>query len=197
MDYEQETTHETDMPFVPPPKWPKVIGVISIVLAGLGLVCGGFSAVGALMLPKIMEGPLDGDPLPPTMQFGMIDYAVMGIGTILTVVLLFAGIMLVGRRPVARPMHLVYAVCSMPLTLINMVRQFDKQGAMAQWAQDYPDNPIAQGVNQGGQGQAIGEAVGLVIGLGLGLGIPLFYFVWFAAIKTKPEQITGSEEGVY
>ena len=41
------------------------------------------------------------------------------------------------------------------------------------------------------------RGIGLGIGVVLGVGFPLFIFVWFAAIKTKPIQITGTEEGVY
>jgi hypothetical protein len=48
-----------------------------------------------------------------------------------------------------------------------------------------------------GQGAAAGQLVGLVLLILLGFGVPLFYLIWFGLLKTKPEQITGGDEGVY
>lgn len=193
----QSVPERDETEFLPPPAWPKVIGVISMLLAGLGLVCGGLGFAFNMFGAGMMEGALQGAPPPPTMVFGPVDYAVTGIGLILAVLLLFAGILLFGRRPIARPLHLIYSVCSIPLSLYSVISSMDKQAAAVQWARDYPDNPIAQQMNAGGGANQVGMIVGLALGLGLGVGVPLFYFVWFAAIKTKPVQITGTEDGVY
>lgn len=186
-----------DAEFVPPPAWPKVIGVISMLFAGLGLVCGGLGFAFSVFGAGMVSGALEGDPPPPTMVFGPADYAVAGLGLVLSVLLLFAGIMLFGRRPIGRTLHLVYAVCAIPLNIFAVINSMTKQADAVQWAKDFPNNPIAQQMNAGGAANEIGQIVGLVLGLGLGVGVPLFYFVWFAAIKTKPVQITGTEDGVY
>lgn len=180
-----------------PPGWPIPVGIISIALAGLGLVCGGLGLASMPFLPKMMEGAMNGDPLPPTMVFGPIDYAIGALGLAFAVVLLFGGIMLVGRRPIARPIHLIYALAAMPLSITQMVRGFDKQGQMAQWATDYPNNEMAKAINSGATGQQIGEIFGLVLGVGIGIGFPLFLFIWFMLVKPKPTDITGTVEGVY
>lgn len=194
-----ETAHDhTGVPeHRDPPGWPIPVGIISIAFAGLGLVCGGIGLASMPFLPKMMQGALNGDPLPPTMVFGPMDYAIGGIGLALAIVLLFGGIMLVGRRPIARTLHLVYAVAAMPISILQLVRGFDKQAQMAQWATDYPNNEMAKAINGGAPGQQIGELVGLILGVGIGIGFPLFVFIWFMLVKPKPTDITGTEEGVY
>lgn len=189
--------HPADESFVPLPKWPIPVGIISIAFGGLGLVCGGLGLAVTPFLGGMMSGQLQGAPPPPTMQFGPADYTIAGIGVVLAVLLLIAGITLVGRHPVSRWLHLVYAVTSIPLAIMNLIHQSSKQAAMAQWAADYPDNPIAQAVNAGGPGQDIGAAMGICFGGVLGIGFPLFLFVWFMLVKTRPEHITGTQSGVY
>lgn len=180
-----------------PPGWPIPVGIISIALAGLGLVCGGLGLASMPFLPKMMGGAMNGDPLPPTLVFGPIDYAIAGFGLLNTFFLLFGGIMLVGRRPIARTLHLVYSVAAMPLSIVQMVRNFDKQSQMAQWATDYPNNEMAKAINSGATSQQIGEIFGLVLGVGIGIGFPLFVFIWFMLVKPKSTDITGTVEGVY
>lgn len=184
-----------DDAFIPPPKWPKVIGIISLCLGGLGLVCGGLGLFMSPVFANMVKPQLNGAPIPPHMVMGPIDYAVGAVGLVLTGFLIAGGIALVGRRPVGRVLHLLYAVPAMPLNIYNMIHTLDKQQAAMQWAKDYPDNPIAQGMNNG-PGQQIGSYVTICMFVVMGLGLPLFYFVWFALVKTKPVQITGTEEGV-
>jgi hypothetical protein len=190
------TPHDEEQ-FLSPPKWPIPMGIVSIVLAGLGLVCGGLGLAFMPFLGGMMSGQLQGAPPPPAMQFGPVDYTLGGLGVVLSVLLLIAGIMLVGRHPVSRWMHLLYAVAAIPVSIMNMMQQSAKQAAMAQWAADYPDNPIAQSVNAGGPGQEIGPMIGMCVGGVLGIGFPLFLFVWFMLVKTRPEHITGTQAGVY
>jgi hypothetical protein len=173
-----------------PPGWPIPVGIISIALAGLGSAAGSVSR-------RCPSSPTNGDPLPPTLVFGPIDYAIAGFGLLNTVFLLFGGIMLVGRRPIARTLHLVYSVAAMPLSIFQMVRNFDKQSQMAQWATDYPNNEMAKAINSGATSQQIGEIFGLVLGVGIGIGFPLFVFIWFMLVKPKSTDITGTVEGVY
>ena len=189
---------EPDELMNPRPKWPEVIGIISIVLAGLGLTCGGIGIIWqGFVAPGFMEQALDGDPFPDAMRLNGVDYTIGGAGLVLSLVLLFAGIACVTHRPVARIMHLVYAGCSIPLNIGSYLNQMAKAESMQQWAQDYPNNPISQSMDPSNPMAAIGQIVGLVLFMLLGLGIPLFYLIWFGLLKTKPEQMTGDEEGIY
>ncbi len=183
--------------FREPPLWPKVVGFVCIGMAAFGLCCGGLGLAVSPFLGGMMAGQLNGDPLPPSMTIDAIDYALGGAGLALAVLLLFGGLFLVGRRPLGRTLVLLYTVPAMGVSIFQIVRGFDKQAATEQWARDYPDSMIAQQINSGDPTQQIGQLVGLAFGLVLGIGFPLFLFVWFAAVKTKPEQITGTEEGVY
>ena len=131
------------------------------------------------------------------MKLNAVDYAIGGSGFILALVLLFAGIACVTHRPSTRIMHLVYAGISIPLNIVSYLNQMAKQESLQQWAQDYPDNPIAQSMDPSNAAAAIGQIVGLVFFMLLGIGIPLFYLIWFGLLKTKPIQITGDDEGIY
>lgn len=189
---------EPDELMNPRPKWPKVIGIISIVLAGLGLTCGGIGIIWqGFVAPGFMEQALEGDPFPDALRLNGVDYAIGGLGFLLGFVLLFAGIACVTYRPSTRMMHLVYALCSIPLNIGSYLNQLGKQEDLQQWAQDYPNNPIAQSLDPANAQAAIGQIIGLVFFMLLGIGIPLLYLIWFGLIKTKPEQITGGEEEMY
>jgi len=204
MDYDQQETqtHESDqwdpIDLEQLPKWPKVIGVISIVIASLGLTCGGIGLAMAPLAPKFMEAALEGDPVPYGMTVTATDFIIGGTGLLLSTLLLFSGIAAVTRRPVTRPMHLTYAIVAIPITIWSMLNQFNKAALNEQWAKDFPNNPMAAGMDPSqNPASQIGLIVGLTLGIGLGVGIPLFYLIWFGLIKTKPEQITGGDEGIY
>lgn len=187
---------ESDPVFIPPPRWPKFVGIVSIALGGFGLVCGGLGLVATKAFAGMIEPQLEGAPMPPHMVFGTVDYAIAAVGLLISIVLVAGGIALVGRRPVGRTLHLAYAIPALPLNIANMILTLDKQAAAVQWAKDYPDNPIAQSMNNGATGQQIGNYFTICLFVVLGIALPLFYFVWFMLVKTRAEQITGTEEGV-
>ena len=188
---------EPDELMNPRPKWPKVIGVISILFGTLGLTCGGIGLAWAGIAPGFLEQALEGDPFPDGMKMHAVDYAIGGLGLLLALLLLVAGITCVTHRPITRVMHIAYGCCGFPLSIWSYLNQMAKQEALQQWAQDYPNNPIAQGMDPSNPAAAVGQIIGLVVFVLLGLGIPAFYLVWFGLIKTRPEQITGDEEGIY
>ena len=178
------------------PKWPKVIGIISICWGALSLTCTGLMSVWAFLVPKLIDDrALEGAPMPEAFTLNTTDWMVIGISLSLIIVLIFAGITCVGRRPITRVLHLVYAGVSVPLTVWSYINQTAKQATLAEWIETYPDSPLAEQMQS--QGQQAGQAVGLILTIVLGFGIPLFYLIWFGVIKTKPEQITGGDEGVY
>ncbi|MCL4743011.1 MAG: hypothetical protein KJZ54_12500 [Phycisphaerales bacterium] len=175
--------------FVEAPRWPKVVGTISIVWACMGLTCAGCGFAVMPFQAQFMEPMLEGAPLPPTMVMGPLDWALAGIGLALTLVLLFAGVTTVGRKSVGRALHLAYAVASIPLVGVNIWNVLDKNAAMAQWAADYPNSPMAQG--QTGPGAAIGMAISVAMILLFGLAWPVFCLIWFGLVKRSAESMTG------
>jgi len=135
--------------------------------------------------------------MPDGMKASGMDWALMGIGLALTLLLLFGGIFCVSRNPICRFMILTWGVVSIPLSLFGYVRQMEKQESIRVWAEQYPESPLAQQMNAGGQtGQQIGEIIGLVMTILLGVLVPAFFVIWFGLIKTKPAQMTGAEEAL-
>ncbi len=175
--------------FVEAPRWPKAVGIVSIAWAGLGLFCGGCGLATIPFQSQMVESMLEGAPLPPSMVMGPLDWALAAIGIGLTFVLLFAGITTLGRKPVGRTLHLVYAVASLPLVAVNIWNALEKNAAMAQWAADYPNNPMAQ--SQSGPGAAFGAVIAVGMILFFGLLWPGFCLVWFGFVKRTPESMTG------
>lgn len=166
-----------------PPAWPKVVGIISIVLASLSLICGGCGLVqnvmGLVQGGKDVEMPNSAPihiPPPSGLSVGL------GVlGWLWAVVLLVAGIMTLKRLAKGRLLHLVYAGVSIVLTIgsvavgmAEMQRVFDAFGQNAQMAQ------------MAGMIRMFTYAV-MCFAVSLGLGYPLFLLVWFGMMGKRPE----------
>ncbi|MEZ6210492.1 MAG: hypothetical protein R3B46_04495 [Phycisphaerales bacterium] len=169
------------------PKWPKVVGITSIVLAGIGLGCGGCGIAmllgGTEFFLKMAEqqmGPA------PSVMLPTLQQKVQGsIGFLWAVLLLIAGIQTLRRQYSGRLLHLAYGIGTIPLFIWGMKIQFDAMAAINQWAQANPDNLWAQ------QQNPIGQWIGLGIAVLLSLPWPLFCLGWFGLVKKKPEDFTG------
>ena len=194
---DQETTWsespETPELEAPPPAWPKVVGIISIVWGALGLACGLLFRVGGSWVGRwgLEQGlnqqgrPLDETEIPLGMGLTPIIIAVAVIGAVVSGLLLFAGLSCVGRVAKARTLHIVYGFLAILHLAIATVIAFQQQAEMQQWMKDYPDSLIAQ--QQGGAGmQSTQMIIGIVI-LVLLLVWPLFCIFWFGAAGRKPE----------
>lgn len=178
--------------FIERPKWPKVIGIISIVLGSLGLLCAAGSGVAGVFLAPLQEQAVsqvapDADPLPS--QMTPLIWVSLVFGTLLAFVQLIGGVMCASYKPAGRLVLLVYGVLGIISSLLGMFAQFQQQAATRAWAEANPGNPISDQMNSGGQ--AVSQLIGLAIGVVLGLGIPLFYVIWFGLVKSKPEQMLG------
>ncbi len=198
--YETSATEqwEPDELMNPRPKWPKVIGAMSIIIASFGLVCGGTGLAVAPLAGTMMEGMLDGDPLPDGLKMHALDYVIGGTRLIFAALLLIAGIACVIHRPIARILHLFYALCMIPLNIGNYLNGIAKMESLRVWAQQYPNNDYAKTLDPANNPMAdIQQVMMLVLLILFGIGIPVFYLIWFGLIKTKPEQFTGDEEGIY
>lgn len=175
--------------FAPPPVWPKVIGIISIVLGSIGLTCGGCGALSMVVFLPMAESQM-GEPVPPPMQLGVLHWLLMGVGMALAVLLLVAGIVTVMRRPEGRTLHLLYAALNIPITMASAAIQVRQINEMAQWAANNPDSMWAKQQNMPGGG--VGQWAGLVFGVVLGLSYPVFLLIWFGLVKRRKEDMTGT-----
>lgn len=197
--------HEASPPTVPdpsdesidelledPPKWPTVVGTISIVWAGLTLTCSGCGIGSMTLFGPMMQSQVQGGSLPPTMQLGATGWLMLGLGLSNAVVLLVAGIMLAMRNHTARILHLFYGLLAFPLTAFGTFFQWGKQAQMAQWIQDNPESPFAQTGAINPTLQLIGFAFGLL----MALAWPVFCLIWFGLVKRTKESMTGSAEPV-
>lgn len=180
----------------PPPRWPKIVGIISICWGALGLTCTGCGLGTPAIMGSLVGPQLNGAPLPPAWRFGTLDYVISALGVLLAITLIVAGVQTILRKRLGWALHLVYAVTTIPVTIVSALSGFAKQDAMKDWAQDYPDNPIAQGINQGGPDQTIGLIIGVLIILFFML-YPLFLIIWFGLIKNRHEHMTGGVEEVF
>lgn len=175
--------------FIDPPGWPKVVGICSLVFAGIGLSCVGCGVLSMVVFIPMAEGQI-GEPLPTVMQPGIVQWAMMGVGILSTILLITAGVMTITRKPMGRTLHLVWALISSCITLFNLFVQFSQQQRIAEWVEANPDSAWAA---QGGQGSAM-QYIGLAIGVVIGLAWPVFCLIWFGLIKTKQHQMTGEPE---
>ena len=180
--------------FVERPKWPRGIGIISIILGSIGLLCSvGAAGAGVFLAPlqqqAVSDLAPDADPLPGAMT--PLIWVSLIFGTGLAFLQLIGGVFCASYKPVARPTLLIYGVLGIVSTFLGVYANMQQQGVMSDWAQANPGNPIADQMNS--DAQAISQLVGLAIGLLLGLGISLFYVIWFGLVKTKPEQMLSKD----
>ncbi|MFA6045645.1 MAG: hypothetical protein WC718_11735 [Phycisphaerales bacterium] len=161
--------------------WPKVIGIISIVWASLGLLCVLGSGVMVLALPSMMAKVPGYDPTnpPPSMVMGPLKMVLLAAGVPMAGLLLFAGISTVARKEVGRLAHLAYGGSALFMLAIQIYIGATDLMKMDAWIRDNPTNPIAKNGNAGGY-------IGLVITVTLGIIWPLFSLVWFGVVKNKP-----------
>jgi len=176
----------------PPPQrsaWPTVIGIISISLGSLELACNVFGLIGQLVVQAVIQ-PMA--KTPPAFQtagwYQTVSFVSMGVQALVLLALLIAGILLLKRRPVARTLHLAYAVARIVLVLagatmyIVMMRQatfapatMPTTGPGAQFAQ----TGAKMGMMMGGIFGGLGIAISLIY--------PVFLLVWFLRRSTVDE----------
>jgi hypothetical protein len=175
-----------------PPAWPKVVGIISIVLSSLGLFCGGCGLVFMAFMGqflKMAEQTLG--PVPPPMLPSPALIGIGALGWLWGFLLLAAGIATVRRRPLGRTLHLVSAGGSILIAIVSTILNLQYQAAIQQWVAANPTSKWAQ------QQSPIGQYAGMCFGLAIGLGYPIFLLVWFGFVKRRPEDMgVRSEEPV-
>ncbi len=169
-----------------PAGWPKVVGVISIVWASIGMLCGMCGVAGLAMMPQFMsqmEQQLG--PMPDIMKPTPLMLGVAALGFIPPVILLIAGIMTVMRRPAGRSLHLLYAVIGLVLGVIGIGIQLKHQLDLMEWARQNQDSKWAQQA-----GSPFGF-VGLGFGAILSFAWPVFCLIWFGIVKKDNRDLAG------
>lgn len=164
-----------------PVGWPKVIGILSIVWASLGLLGGLCGVIGLVATPMLMASAPGFDPnnMPPTMVMNPLKILIFGLAFCMSGLLLFAGIATVRRQESGRLAHLAWAGLGLLMIPLQLWVQYGDVKAMEAWIAANPSSPFSKG------GTA-GIYIGLVAGLVLGLPWPIFLLVWFGVIKNKP-----------
>ena len=144
-------------PAQPPRKWPTVVGTISAILGGLGVVCTPVN-VGMQYVNPAQHQLLG--TLPPWFQ----QYTLAGaaIGFVFAALLLAAGLLVLKRRQLGRTLHLVYCAIGLISAVVNVLVMLT---AFA-----------APGIDPN---MKVGLAIGLGCGLPLGLAYMIFLLVWF------------------
>lgn len=167
-----------------PPAWPKVVGIISIVLGSLWSLCGLCGSVWFFAAPAFMKMAEQQFGPPPQVMFPTAaQTGITVLGTFLSVLLLVAGIATVRRRPSGRTLHLVYAPIEIVMSLVGAWLGWQQQTAIQKWVQENPTDKWAQQQQGGG---AAGIVV-LVLMTLIAVGWCVFLIVWFGAMKRRPE----------
>jgi hypothetical protein len=178
------------------PMWPKTVGVISIVWGALGAACGACSVAGSLL--SMLMAPTGGaagpggqiPPIPEVMKPTALQVAPTLVGAAWSVYLIVCGVVLLMRRPIARPMHLAYAVGSVLLTIVSTVISVQFQAAISQWAARNPGDFWAKYHNP--------MLSYILIGVFAVLGLcwPVFCLAWFGLVKQDSAEIAAGSDGL-
>lgn len=179
--------------FAEPAMWPKTVGIISTVWGTLGLGCLGCGVVG-MMLPLFFpqgleQGYPDGYP-PQLTAPALSTWVSMGMGFVNAAMLIAAGILLIMRKPIARPVHLLYGVLGILFGAYGVWAGVQNQQAITDWVNQNPGTKFAS--DQQAQGP-INTAI-MVAFMLLGFAWPVFCVVWFGAIKRDSAEISRGQE---
>lgn len=162
-----------------PASWPKVIGIISIVWACIGLSClvcgvGMQLTFGPSMLPAEFR-----DNPPPSMKFGVLQVIQALLSIITSVLLLTAGIQTARRNFNGRTLHLIWGAISILAILYGAYAAWVVQQETLVWARNNPENPIAK---QTLAAPAVGLAITVLI-FAVFMIYPVFILFWFGVVK--------------
>lgn len=153
------------------PRWPTATGVISVVLAGLGLVCTPIGLAMKNLTSKLAPGTPTvniEDYLPD--WYGTYQTVAILVGIALSVVLLIAGISALRKRAAARTLHLAWAGISIVVSVIHNVILL----AFIDLSSAPPEMRFAM-------------VPGIIIGIPVGLAYPVFLLIWFNRAKIKQQ----------
>lgn len=146
------------------PVWPKVIGIISVVLAGMGIIATPLLSLFNRFNPVTKDIM---DHFPGWHQAYEVASAV-GIGGLL----LIAGILLLKHRPLAAPLYILWAILAIGSTILDIVVISD---VLSSTGSDLPD------------AERMGMRIGMLATVPMGVAIPAFVLYWFCRAKTRQD----------
>lgn len=156
--------------------WPKVLGILCCVFAGVGLLMRLFQTAGVFAMQHL---PIDAWMKPPAhLTAALIALSIAGL--LITVVHMALGVQLLRRRPSALALAIAFLVIVVLLHIPNSIVQWQVQQAQMQGMQQQ----MAQ-QSQGGApppampvlGPGFGLAMGVIGGL-FAIAWPTFLIVW-------------------
>jgi len=160
-DWQQPVEQE----YAPPTRWPLVIGILSIVLASLGIVCTPVSVVMNQFNPqsqRMMAG------MPP--WFGTYQIVSGVVGVCVAILLLVAGIQTLRRQPSGRTLHITYGALAMLLAIVGLTL------SVMIFTQAHVEPPVRQ------FSLAIMPCTAVMV-----FAYPVFLLVWFLRPKIAKE----------
>jgi hypothetical protein len=177
-------TPPLDAPQLPeePPKWPKVMGLLSVTVASVGLLLG-LCGVGMITLLAVFRDKIEAqNGKMPDVFLPSAPQAVLGLlGFVWATLLLVAGIATLTRRRSGRSMHLVYAACSLVAGPIGLVLGVLQQKAIFDW------NSANSGSEWAKHSNPTVAFAFMGIGVLIGIAWPLICLIWFAPARHSPE----------
>ena len=190
----QRPTPPTDPPQIEldakPPSWPKVVGVISIVLGALALLCTGVSVPLQLVQLGQLRADAPPDGVPSFLEPDAFDWVVGVAGILGTLLLIVAGGACAARASIARPLHLVYAFLELALVVVMTLTAMQSAAEIQQWAADHrawiDDNPTSPLAQTASMPPVLMWLPILVVGTPYALW-SLFLIGWFGAKGQRPE----------
>lgn len=173
-----------------PSKWPTVIGVIGVILASLGLLCGCAAYFAVPMQKWGLEAQRNaGQPVAlaeaqvkAAEQFQIPTMVLLSLGLIGSIWLLVGSISLLRRTRKARTQLIGWAVFSILLMAINIALQILIFQATV-------DELNARGESQMVGQLWIGVIIGGCMGFLFGLALQVFVLVWFSRNKIRDEML--------
>ncbi len=177
-------------------KWPKIMGIISIVfsvLAIFGSVISFFT--GAMLRFQMKTGGINADPAAVD---AFVDkwnwYYLMGgaTGLLMGILLLVGGISLLKLKKNSRPIYLIYSVLAILYGIFGCYMilgsgMIDEQMNVMFGEAEGSDDPA---VKIGKMSGRIGGMVGGMVGLVFGMAPPIFFLIWFNRQKIKTDLLT-------
>lgn len=180
----------TDFRMLPmPPAWPKVVGIISIVLGSLGVICNVCSLVsGAAGSAFVgMAPPEQQEQMKQQMaaSSGVGQMALYAIGVLVGLLLIAAGVFLLQRNTLGRVLHLAYGAIGV---LFVLIRAGVGLASIPTVIQNMSSNP------QAAQQLAAMKPMMYIMVAGafcVGIAYPVFCLIWFGIVKRKDSDMTG------
>ncbi|MGH7132081.1 MAG: hypothetical protein ACREJO_09070 [Phycisphaerales bacterium] len=184
-----------------PSAWPKVVGIIGIVVSSMGLltnVCGGIYYLVQGKFTSMMPQPPGGSPgaemnqaiLDATAKYTPVNVAIAAVGSLVAAACLYGSILTLRRSPACMMMRwwaIAAVIFIIGATIVQAIEQSEMMGVMAAEM----TKASAAGTAPGMAG-AMNAMSGVAIVISALYGIarlvwPTFVLVWFCRPKVRDE----------